>query len=205
MIDRILAKENAKKLLNTNYWHMVGAYILITVIMLAASSILPTVGGLVICGILSVGQAIFLLKARKTGKADLVLTFDGFKTNIGNNIIAGLLVSLYTFLWSLLFVIPGIVKAYSYSMTYYIMAENPNMTPSQAIEESKRLTDGFKWYLFVLDLSFIGWHLLSGLTCGILDAFYVGPYVRNAKTEYYEALKAAKNVSYAQPEITVEA
>lgn len=100
------------------------------------------------------------------------------------------LMQLYTFLWSLLFVVPGIVKAYSYSMTMYIKAENPEVAPSRAIELSSIMTDGHKGDLFYLHLSFLGWFLLSALTYNILGIVYVYPYFYAAQAFAYEEIKA---------------
>lgn len=102
---------------------------------------------------------------------------------------ANFLRGLYTFLWWLLFFIPGIVKSYAYSMTDYIIYENPNLSANQAITLSRELTRGAKWDLFVLDLSFIGWNLLSGLTFGLLGILYVNPYYSTAHAMVYDSLK----------------
>ena len=96
---------------------------------------------------------------------------------------------LYTVLWSLLFVIPGIVKSYEYQMIPYLLAENPQMTKEQAFAESKRMMDGQKWNAFVLDLSFIGWDILSAMTLGILGIFYVQPYMDATHAALYETLR----------------
>ena len=96
---------------------------------------------------------------------------------------------LYTFLWSLLFIIPGIVKAYEYRMVPYLLAENPMMSKEEAFAASKQMMDGQKWRTFVLDLSFFGWIILSGLTCGILSIFYVNPYVFSTEAALYERLR----------------
>jgi uncharacterized membrane protein len=82
---------------------------------------------------------------------------------LGAGVCMNFLRGLYTFLWTLLFIIPGVIKAYSYSMTPYILAEHPEMTASEAITESRRIMDGNKWRLFCLSLSFIGWSLLCAL------------------------------------------
>lgn len=101
-----------------------------------------------------------------------------------------LLMCLYIILWSLLFLIPGIIKSYSYSQTLYIRAENPNISPSRAIELSKVIMDGHKGQLFYLHLSFIGWFILSGLTSNILGIVYVIPYFSAALAFAYEEIKA---------------
>lgn len=97
---------------------------------------------------------------------------------------------LYIFGWSLLLVIPGIIKSYSYMLVPYILAENPDMDRKRVFELSRQMMSGHKIEAFSLELSFIGWHLLSVLTCGILEVLYVSPYLHATKTEYYMAVKA---------------
>lgn len=96
---------------------------------------------------------------------------------------------LYTILWTFLFIIPGIVKSYEYQMIPYLLAENPQMSREQAFAESKRMMSGQKWRAFVLDLSFIGWNILSAITFGILGIFYVQPYMDATHAALYEALR----------------
>lgn len=95
---------------------------------------------------------------------------------------------LYIILWGLLLVVPGIVKAYEYRMIPYLLAEDPTMTKDRAFAESKRMMSGQKWRTFVLDLSFIGWGILSLLTLGILYVFYVKPYKCLTDAALYERL-----------------
>lgn len=97
--------------------------------------------------------------------------------------------NLFIFLWSLLLIIPGIYKSYEYRMIPYLMAENPTMTKDLAFAESKRMMDGHKWNTFVLDLSFLGWHILSTFTLGILGVFYVCPYQEQTNAALYEKLR----------------
>ena len=108
----------------------------------------------------------------------------------------GALTYLYTFLWSLLFVIPGIIKAYSYAMTYFIAKENPDLTAEQAILASMKMMDGNKMKLFLLDLSFIGWIILSMFTFGI-GFIFVAPYMANAHAAFYDELAAGAKISVA--------
>lgn len=96
---------------------------------------------------------------------------------------------LYIFLWSLLFVIPGIIKAYEYRMVEYILSENPEMNYNDALALSSKMMKGNKWNTFVLDLSFIGWDILSSMTFGILGIFYVEPYKKSTDAALYEAIK----------------
>ena len=124
----------------------------------------------------------------KTSLKEIFMPFISGK--LWSNIGMCLLVQLYTFLWSMLFVIPGIVKAISYSMAVYIKAENPDISPSRAIELSKMITEGHKWDLFYLNLSFLGWFILSSLTYNILGIVYVFPYFYAARAFAYEEIKA---------------
>lgn len=99
---------------------------------------------------------------------------------------------LYTFLWALLLIIPGIVKAYEYRMIPYILAENPEMSKEEVFALSKKLMHGEKWHAFVMDLSFIGWHILGLLTLGIVEVFWTIPYQSSTNATLYEALKYLK-------------
>lgn len=103
--------------------------------------------------------------------------------------VAGILVPIFTFLWSLLFFIPGIVKSFSYAMTFYILNDHPEYSATQAITESRKMMHGHKGELFVLYLSFLGWDLLSLLTFGILEIVYVAPYKAAAVAGFYDAIK----------------
>ena len=87
-----------------------------------------------------------------------------------------MLITLYVFLWSLLFIVPGIVAAYRYSLAHYIFMLHPEYSVRECMDESKRLMDGYKGQRFGLDMSFFGWGVLSALTLGVLNVFYVGPY-----------------------------
>ena len=107
----------------------------------------------------------------------------------GRNIGAMFLRDLFIVLWSLLFVVPGIIKAYSYRMVPYILAEDPEISGRDAITLSRQMMDGQKWNTFVLDLSFIGWDLLSAVTGGLLGLFYVNPYKHATGAELYQVLK----------------
>ena len=112
-----------------------------------------------------------------------------FSSHYKNIIKTAFFYNLFIFLWSLLFVIPGIIKSYSYRLVPYIMGENPDMNWRQALDESARLMRGNKWRAFVYDLSFLGWGILSALTLGILGAFYVNPYKNSSDAALYEAIR----------------
>lgn len=96
---------------------------------------------------------------------------------------------IFITLWFCLLIIPGIIKSYEYEMIPYLLADNPDMSRKEAFARSKQMTNGHKMALFVMDLSFIGWYLLSACTCGILAILYVNPYREQAFAQVYEKLK----------------
>lgn len=106
--------------------------------------------------------------------------------------------SLYIFLWSLLFVIPGIIKAYEYRMIPYILGEYPDISKEEAFRLTKEMMDGNKWDSFVLDLSFLGWDILGTFTCCILNIFFVNPYRDLTNAQLYLAIKNRHIHSFPQ-------
>lgn len=143
---------------------------------------------LVLSGPLTFGKDRMFLKQTRDNE-DMVFAdlFKGFSEDLGGNILIGLLTSLFAFLWSLLFIIPGIVKAYAYSMVFYIKADHPDYDWKMCINESKRLTMGHKGELFVLDLSFFGWFFVGALCLGV-GTFWVTPYMEATKAHFYQNL-----------------
>jgi uncharacterized membrane protein len=132
---------------------------------------------------------------KKDGIGDFLFAFkSGY---YGNIVVTMFMMNLKIFLWSLLFIIPGIIKAYEYRMVPYILAEHPEMSYSEVLEASSRMMDGQKMNAFILDLSFIGWEILNILTMGILGVFFVDPYVRATEAELYLALRPPKT-TYSQ-------
>ena len=113
----------------------------------------------------------------------------GFKPYL-HNVWGMLLMYILIFLWSLLFLIPGIIKTYSYAMTPYILHENPDLTASEAIHRSRMMMKGHKFDLFWLQLSFIGWFFLSLFTCGI-GFLWLQPYYYTAQAAFYEEVKSS--------------
>ncbi len=137
-----------------------------------------------------VGASRFFLENTTFHAAPFSRVSVGFTGNFGNVVLTQFLRALYTFLWSLLFIIPGIVRAYGYFAVPYILAENPSIHYTRALELSRAMTMGHKGDLFVTDLSFLGWQLLNALTLGILGVFYVNPYIYATKAEIYRFLRA---------------
>ena len=139
-------------------------------------------------GVLQMGYADFLLKQhdrKETSFNDLFSKFDYFGTGFAQRFLR----SLYVLLWSLLFIIPGVVKEYSYAMTPFILAEHPNLTASRAIQLSEQLMDGHKTDLFILELSFIGWNILTMFTLN-LGNIALNPYKNAARAAFYRQLQA---------------
>lgn len=122
------------------------------------------------------------------GNADLNNLTYSFKSNYMNIVKAIFLRDLFIFLWTLLLIIPGIIKAYQYRMIPYILSENPHLSFKEAKERSFDIMDGEKWNTFVLDLSFILWHILSLCTIGIIGFFWVNPYVAYTDAQLYITL-----------------
>jgi len=116
--------------------------------------------------------------------------FDGFK-RFSSSVIAQLLITIFVFLWALLLLIPGIIASYGYSMVFYILSDNPEISAMEALNRSKEMMKGFKWKLFCLHLSFIGWALLGILTLGI-GYLWLTPYIYGSTTNFYENLKATQ-------------
>jgi uncharacterized membrane protein len=156
-------------------------------LMVTGAGSIFAVGSLLISGPLTMGLTYLMLKLDKGEVISVEMMFVGFN-NFSRSFTAGVLIALYTFLWSLLLIVPGIIASISYSMTFFIMQENPNITPSEAIIQSKDMMMGHKWRFFELSLSFLGWFFLSLITFG-LGFLYVGPYYYAAVTVFYQDLK----------------
>ena len=130
------------------------------------------------------GYRFFILN--QTAQPGIGTLLDGFRSGHYVNIVLTMFLrDLFTALWSLLLVVPGIVKHYEYLMVPYIIAENPAMDYKEAFQISKQMMDGEKMEAFIMDLSFLGWYLLSAVTCGHLAIFYVNPNVQASSAEMY--------------------
>lgn len=160
---------------------------IISGLLVSVASFIPG-GSLLATGLIGVGVAGVFMSIIRNENVEIGHVFDGFQNNFVTNLIAGVLYTIYIALWTLLFIIPGLVKTYSYGMTFYLLKDHPEMTASEAITESRRLMNGNKMRLFCLDLSFIGWYLLSCLTFGIL-LIWVLPYHEAAHAAFYESIK----------------
>lgn len=139
---------------------------------------------------LMVGGNRFFMENRE-GQSGIATIFYAFKSGNYWNIVKTLFFqNLFIFLWSLLLIIPGIIKSYEYRMIPYILSENPGMDYKLAFRISKEMMDGQKMDTFLLDLSFILWGMLALITCGIVGIFFVSPYVYATDAELYAVLRA---------------
>ena len=139
---------------------------------------------------LSWGLTVSLLRNHREESVDLENLFDGFRGGRYTRVFCALfLVNLFTFLWTLLLIIPGIMKAFSYALTPYILLDEPELTAKQAISRSCEIMQGRRWKLFCLYLSFIGWGILSLLTFGI-GFLWLAPYMNASIAAFYEDARA---------------
>ena len=176
------------------------------------AGIAAAVGGLILTygiAMFIVGSAVELGYNRfnlslyeKTGAPKIETLFSCF-SYFGNALLLRLLMFVKTLLWTLLLIVPGIVAAFRYAMAPYIMAEHPDLSATEAIEQSKQLMQGNKWRLFCLNLSFIGWWLLAALTGGI-GAVFLAPYSKAATTAFYLDLTGRlQSAGYSAPNAPV--
>ena len=208
-------KAIGKEQFKLNYWNCVLAALLVTAVMgvvtwmtngeeivqmvngqpgQATITVRSNAGGLLallLGGPIAVGLNYFFVKNVRGERDELSVTtpfteaFKNYPRKLGGSLWMG----LFVFLWALLFIIPGIIKGISYSMTQYLLADCPNVKARDALKLSMRMMNGHKWEYFVMGLSFLGWILLSALTLGILSVFYVDPYMRSSFAEYYLELR----------------
>lgn len=158
-------------------------FVIVIITILAGFGTALSLAQTILGGTVQLGYAQYLLNQHdnvRRGFEDLFSQFYRFKDGFCQAFLRG----LYVFLWSLLLIVPGIVAGYSYSMTPFIMADYPEMTASEAIAASKELMKGHKLDLFCLDLTFIGWTVLCGLTLG-LGFVVLNPYMNAAHAAFY--------------------
>ena len=169
---------------NTYFLGLTSVFLVMVVILLFIGSILLSV---FVFSPLEVGTIRFYIKSLNQ-PAELSEVSFGFDKNYKNVVKILFFRNLYIFGWSLLFIIPGIIKGYEYYMVPYLLAENPNLTKEEVFTLSKQMMTGQKFETFVLELSFFGWNLLSSFTWGLLGVFYVEPYRQLTYAALYEEL-----------------
>jgi uncharacterized membrane protein len=177
---------------------ILGIIVLLAILVMFVALIMAVVC-LILSGPVSLGYVKFnlnLVDNKKAQFSDLFSQFDRF----GEAFVMQLLRWIFIILWSLLLLIPGIIATYRYAMAPYILYENPGMSGSEAIEESKRLMDGNKWRLFCLNFSFIGWDILCALTLGI-GYLWLKPYREAAYAAFYRDIQP-KGSAYDYSNVT---
>lgn len=148
----------------------------------AFSTVLDIIS-LLITGPLTMGTCMIIQKVYTGAGFETKDVFDGFK-EFGKSFVLALLEAVFVGLWTLLLIVPGIMAAYSYSMAYYIAIDNPDLDANECISKSKAMMRGYRWDLFCLQFSYIGWIILCILTLGIL-MLWVGPKMECAKYAFY--------------------
>ena len=193
MIVRKELKAKAKKQIKGNIGILLG-------ISLLCGLILAPVITMILMPAFLLSFATIYLRMTDFQKPKVGDLFAGFKS-FGKALWLFIVMMFFISLWSLLLVVPGIIKAYSYSQAFFILADNPNMTALEALRESKKIMSGNKWKLFVLELSFIWWILLGSVTFGIAY-IWVGPYMYATFANFYLAIssKPATEVKFEKPE-----
>ena len=137
---------------------------------------------------LKVGCYAFFRENVKEPPADFSHIGVGFG-NYVHTFVTLFLKDLFVSLWSLLFIVPGLIKSYSYRMVPYIITDHPELSPTETINLSRQMMNGHKWHAFCYDLSFIGWFILTVLTLGILGVFWTEPYKDSSDAALYLAIK----------------
>lgn len=202
-MNRVEIKEKAKKIVKENLGGFWKGYIIILaisfLISFAIELIFPKDSTLYSCFTivaslftmtLNVGLYSYILKMVRGESYDKDDIFK-FIGNIFPIIVISLLVTIFCILWSILFIIPGIIASLSYSMVYLIYVDDSSMSPMDYLYKSKEMMNGYKWNYFVFGLSFLGWILFSIVTLGI-GLIWVIPYVTVAEVVYYDELKKIK-------------
>ncbi len=201
-MDRKQLKAQAKEQIKGKLGILIAVTLVIGVITGTASflaSFIPGVGlavSIIVTPAFALSTIRIYLMVVRGGTPEVKNCFDGFD-DFFSAFKVTLLTGLYTFLWSLLFIIPGIVKGYSYSMALHVLADNKGKSARECIAESKAMTNGHKMEIFVLDLSFIGWYLICCLTCG-LAFLYVAPLLNAAHANVYETIKPVIEVPFEE-------
>jgi uncharacterized membrane protein len=175
----------ARQQLNGGWLAAVGMVLVYILIMSASGAVV--IGPLIVGGPLTLGFIGYYMKKARGEPVKLENLFDGFKL-LGTSLLLCLLKSIFLALWTCLFIIPGIVKWFSYSMAFYILRDNPDIGAVEAITRSRHMMVGYKGKLFRLYLSFIGWWLLSCFSCGI-GFLWLYPYISLSVANFYEELK----------------
>ena len=194
MTNNAQIMNDARASLNGKWPLAIGTFSIFFLITMG-TSLIPYAGQLIsllIAGPLSVGAAFFALKLARGQEAKTDDLFFSFNNNLGNSILAYLLVFVFAFIGFILLIIPGIIVALALSQTWFILAENPSMDSYSAVIKSKDMMNGFKWQYFKIGLRLFGLGLLCLLTLGI-GFLWLIPYQYIVYAKFYEEVKAANS------------
>ena len=207
MVENEILRKNARIQLGNGIFEktwliMLLVFLIYSAIISAVASATWGIAAVILAGPLLYGTNRICINLIR-GKREIQIEemFVGFKECFTQSLLLSLMMAIYTFLWSLLFAIPGIVKSYSYAMAPYILQDSPTLDWVDCLDESKKMMKGNKWQLFCLDCSFIGWYLLGALCFGI-GVLWVYPYHYVAKANFYMALKAQNEPPFTGDEAT---
>ena len=213
-LDTGAIKAESRSLLRTgkvNPFRMTLFYLLITLVLdminSGVSYMIDSAGGFTVLSfsfvsilvglvalVLNAGYYCYCFGILRREEMPYESLFDAFPF-AGKVILLSIVEGVFIFLWSMLFVIPGIIAAYRYRFAMYNLCENPEMGVMEALNMSKAQTYGFKAQLFLLDLSFLGWEILCGLTLGILN-IWISPYIAQTNIGFFQEIKQIKGIGY---------
>ena len=178
-------------------WGTAIGLVVIYMIIYLGLSLIPYVGkvSFLILGPFIMGIAIFALNLVDNKEISINQLFDGFKFHFQRSFVAYLLMTLFIILWSLLLIVPGVIAAISYSQTFYIMAENPEIEPMQAIDQSKLLMEGYKLQYFIMVLALVGLGILCIFTIGI-GFLWLAPFTKICTANFYRRLAGEKDIDF---------
>lgn len=194
MISNSQIRARAREILGNNLFSGSWLYpVLVVIIVAAISGALSAtfVGPMIVSGLLSVASARYFI-GRVRGNIEpsqIESSIDGIRNNVLGSLLTGILYNVFVAIGSMIFVIPGIIFSYSFSMAFYIINDHPEMTAMEALRESRRLMNGHKMQYFILNLSFIGWMLLGSLCFGV-GTLWATAYMSTANAVFYEELIA---------------
>ena len=184
--------KQARETLSGKWKLAIGAYFTATAILIAVNSI-PDAGwmlSVILSGAVTLGITIFSLSFSRNQNPQFNQIFDGFK-RFGVALQTYVIMTLFVLLWSLLLIVPGIIVGLSYSMTFYLLVDYPDLSPREAIRKSKEMMDGYKWKLFKLHLRFFGWGIICILTLGI-GFLWLIPYTQISLAKFYDDIKGSR-------------
>ena len=180
----------------------IGAFLAGSAIYFVIAAIVMGIALFILGSIISVGYKKYnlnLTDRMEAGFDNLFAYFPHWKNTLKTKVLK----TIYEILWTMLFIIPGIMASYSYAMTDYILAENPELTAEEAIEKSKAMMEGNRWRLFCLEISFIGWGFLSLLTLGI-GGLWLTPYMEAAVASFYREVSGTEKQCYGEDWMEIE-